>query len=163
MVIAVLPLLSPLDFPFFILTLPDFDFFDLPSLLSEGFTGCCGVLLCWGGVAGIGRDWMVGVIAVVACGVVVTCGVVLTCEVALLTTTSVRSSSSVCSFAKLTNTYRNEPDMIFILLFTTNFIKATNPTSTMATEYCGILGNNTHLAINVAGSSYRISTEGFYI
>lgn len=53
--------------------------------------------------------------------------------------------------------------MIFILLFTTNFLKITNPTSTMTTEYCGILGNNTHLAMNVVGSTYWISTEGFYI
>lgn len=157
---AVLPLLSPLDFPFFILTLPDFDFFDLLSLLSEGFTGCCGVLLCWGGVAGIGCDWMVGVIAVVACGVVVTCGVVLTFEVALLTTTSVRSSSSVCSFAKLTNTYKNEPDMIFILLFTTNLPIPLQPWQQNTVEF---KGNNTHLAIHVVGSTYWISTEGFYI
>lgn len=109
LVMAVSLLLAPLDFPFFDLTLPDFDFFDLPSLLSEGFTGCCG------GVFGTDCGWVVGLLAVVACGVA------LNCEFALLTTTSVRWSSSVCSFAKLTKTYTNEPD-ITSFLFTTNWI-----------------------------------------
>lgn len=93
---AVSLLLSPLDFPFFDLTLPDVDF-DLASLLSEGFTGCCG------GVPGPDCGWVVGLLAAVASGGA------LNCEFALLTTTSVRWSSSVCSFAKLTNTYKNEP------------------------------------------------------
>lgn len=108
-VMAVPLLLSARDFPFFDLTLPDLDFFDLPSLLSEGFTGCCG------SVSGADCGWVEGLLAVVACGVA------LNCEFALLTTTSVRWSSSVCSFAKLTNTYKNEPDIIFFL-FTTNLI-----------------------------------------
>lgn len=108
-VMAVSLLLSPLDFPFFDLTLPDFDFFDWPSLLSEGFAGFCG------GVSGTDCGWVLGLLAVVACGVA------LNCEFSLLTTTSVRWSSSVCSFAKLTNTYKNESDIIFFL-FTTNLI-----------------------------------------
>lgn len=100
---------SPLDFPFFDLTLPDLDFFDLPSLLSESFTGCCG------GESGTDCGWVAGLLAVVANGDV------LNCEFALLTTTSVRWSSSVCSFAKLTNTYNKESDITFFL-FTTNLI-----------------------------------------
>lgn len=108
-VMAVSLLLSPLDFPFFDLTFPDLDFFDLPSLLSEAFAGCCA------GVCTTDWGWVVGLLAAVACGGA------LNCAFALLTTTSVRRSSSVCSFAKLTNTYKNEPGVIFFL-FMTNLI-----------------------------------------
>lgn len=101
-VMAVSLLLSPLDFPFFDLTFPDLDFFDLPSLLSEAFAGFCG------GVCATDWGWVAGLLAVVACGGA------LNCAFALLTTTSVRRSSSVCSFAKLTNTYKNEPGVIFL-------------------------------------------------
>lgn len=105
-VMAVSLLWSALDFPFFDLTLPDFDW---PSLLSEGVTGCCR------GMSGTDCGWVVQRLVVVAHGGA------LNCEFALLTTTSVKWSSSVCSFAKLTNTYKNERDIIFFL-FTANLI-----------------------------------------
>lgn len=108
-VMAVSLLLSRLDFPFFDLTFPDFAFLDLPSLLWEALAGCCG------SVPGTDWGWLLAAVA---------CGGALNSAFALLTTTSVSWSSSVCSFAKLTNTYKkkkNEPDIIFFL-FTTNLI-----------------------------------------
>lgn len=147
-VMAVSLLLSPLDFPFFDLTLPDLDFFDLPSLLSEGFTGCCG------GVSGTECGWMAGLLAVVACGVA------LNCEFELPTTTSVRWSSSLCSFAKLTNTYKNKPDIIFFLFMANHIWTISRGCCCILDQYRSPLDTDTPVSKNLHLSSSSSSSPG---
>lgn len=109
LVIAVLLLCSPLALPSLDFTFPAFGFLDLLSfgLLSEDFF-FCGILLGRGGVSD-GGGWMVGGLILVCSSVRLVCSVVW-----LLMTTSVRKSSSVCSLAKLTNTYKNEPVSVLV-------------------------------------------------
>lgn len=87
-IIAVLLLFSPLALSSLDLPLLDLAFFDLTSFLIGG----CG--------------WMVGGLILVGSAAR------LVCTVPLPMTTSVRWSSSVCSLAKLTNTYKNEPALV---------------------------------------------------
>ena len=107
LLIAILLLCSPLD-----LSLLALAFFGLPAfgLLSGDFAGSCGDFLSWGGVIG-GCGWTMG--RFIRVGKFI-------CAAPLPMTTSVRQSSSVCSFAKLTNTYRSRAALVtrwFILYY----------------------------------------------